>query len=846
VSWLDYASKSASTKLALAHLFPREKVRAWTLVSGTVYQVNPRAFISAVHNGTTALTSVTGTPAVSEWSYDPITNLLLINTGADPRGQDIILTYKYCFSTAPIVLPHDLDQGAEVEYDARVLDIGDLKLELDYENAGIALESTSSISLQNNDGFFDDIYDTLTWENQVVRFYSTGLELDPAESRLIFTGFIDQKSFSTQQFKLTIKDAFKKLRDRASLPVFSTLDGDLNDSELGKSKRRIYGRLKNLRCVGIDKTLSGFSLAGTFSANVGDTTIIGTGSNLLDELSPEDEISYVFNGTEFKYKVQTVPSDTSFTVSQPIEAPLISASLICSPSVPYRRKNRAWHIAGHLCHDIETTVTEFITPTRLRVASTQDLMPGDLLDYDNGDQFLNVLRISGDVVVLDSAVSGVPTGGEPLVSPAVRAAYFENSLLVPGRDYVVLNGASDCILELDELAEFNITRPFLTSVNFTFTNGSSSVTHNTPDFDLKTILKPRDWIRANSITRPTWFEILSVDSTSLTLRVPYSEASFTGNAERKNVTYVSDDSLITVDVNGKRGSDGRWAKTASQAIADILLLDLSETNLNTAKFTDAETDAPDLISYAIPRQPASDAPVIRDVITDINRSVFGALYQDKDFKFTFSVLQSDKEEDIETISEDDILSYSSNSKPAIANKVEVNYRPFADTLSKEDSFQKVFFDNVPVDQLSGIVNTVVYTAYLHEESDAETYAERLAFLRTNTNTTIQIKGKINLNRFGLGDKVILGLDRLFKRFGGESTLKTALVYGISTDEANATLSVNDFNAMFTRVPAIAPDDAADYGSASASDVAKFGYIVDDITETPNPASDLGLGNNLMG
>lgn len=845
MTWLEYANRSRSTKIALAHLFPREKVRGWYQVSSFVYSLSPRSFVSAIHKDTTELSQVSGSPGLNQWSYDPKTGVALINTGADPRGQDIILTYKYCFSSAPVILPHDLQFGEEVEYDARVSDIGELKLELDYENAGIALESTSSITLENTDGFFDEIFDTLSWENQRAKFYSYGLEIDPSLSRQIFDGFIDTKSFSSSQFKLSIKDAFKRLRDKASLPVFSDADGELNDSFIGKAKRRIYGRVKNLDTVGIDKVLSGFQLAGTYSAAVGDTTITGTGSDCLNELSPGDEVSFTFNGFEFKYTVQSVASATSFTVSQPIEAPL-SGSVRNSPEVPYRRKNRGWHIAGHLCHDIETTAVEFITPTRLRVASTADLEPGDVIDYNLGEQFLNVQRISQDVIVFDQALAGIPAGGESVKSPAVRKAFIEANELVVDRDYTVTNTSSGCILVLDELAEFNITRPFLTFVNFSFTNGSRTVTHNTADFDLKTVLKPRDWIRANSITRPTWFEILSVESTSLELRIPFSEASFTGNAERKNVSYVSDDSLVTVDVNGKRGSDGRWAKTASRAIEDILLVDLTETNINTAKFLDAETDAPDLISYAIPRNIPGDAPIIRDVITDINRSVFGALYQDKDFKYTFSVLQADKEEDLETIFEDDIVSYSANSKPAIANKTVVNYQPFVDVLTKREAFKIVDFDNEPVNELSAIVNTAVATAYLYRDEDAETYAERLAFLKTATNTNVVLKGKISLNKYGLGDKIILSLDRLFKRYGGESNLKTALVYGISTDEANTTLSVNDYNGMFTRVPAISPDAAQDYATASESDVAKYGYIVDDVTETPDPTSDLGLGNNLIG
>lgn len=845
MDWQAYASKSKSSKIALAHLFPKEKVRAWTNVSGFVYSLYPRAFIDSIHLGTVELTKVTGTPAANQWAYVPNTNVCLINTGADPRGQDVILTYRYCFATDSLILPYDLSTGDSVEYDGRITNVDDLKLELDYENAGIALESTSSITLQNTDGFFDDLFDVLSWENQRATFYSYGREIAATEARVIFNGFIDQKTFSTTAFKLTIKDAFKKLRDKAQLNQFSDSDGELNESDIGGSKRRIYGRVKNLRCVGIDKTLDGFSLSGTYASSIGATTVSGTGSSCLAELSPDDEISFDYNGQSFKYRVQTVDSNTSFTVSQAIEAP-ISTTLKCKPQVPYRRKNRGWHIAGHSCHDIESEVLSAITPTRVTVTNTNDFRVGDPVDYNNGEQFLNIQRITGSTIVFDQAIANTPTGGESIIGPAVRAAYIGPNLLVASRDYTVTNTSGLTALVLDDLAEFNITRPFNTLASFTFTNGSRLVTHATADFDLTTILKPRDWIRADSITRPTWFEILSVEANQLYLREVYSEATFTGTAQRKNVVYVDDDSLITVDCNGKRAADSRWIKTASQAVADVLLTDLAETNLNFDAFTEAETDAAQLISYAIPKSPASDAPVIRDVITDINRSVFGALYQDRDFKFAFSVLQADKSETLEIISEDDILSYAAQSKPAIANKTRILYQPFVDTQNGQGSFIVSEFDNVPVNQLSGITNTAEVTAYLHDEVDAANYAERLAFLRTSTNTNVIIKGKIGLNNYALGDKIVLNFSRLFRRFGGESRIKTALVYGVSTDEANTTLSVNDFNAMFTRVPAMAPSTAVDYSLAEDSDIAKYGYVVDNTTETPDVTSDLGLGNNLIG
>lgn len=846
MTWLDYASKTRSTKIALAHLFPKQRWKQWSLVSGFTYSTTVEYNVYSVFNSLSELVQYQDSSLdVNTWFFDHKTKTLFVNVGAHPKTADIILTYKLCYSSAPVNLPHDLDSGYYTEYDARIKDIGELKLELDYENAGIALESASNISLQNTDGFFDDMFDRLIWENQRAVFYSYGLELDPALSRIIFDGFIETKSFSSSEFKMTLKDAFKRLRERVQLPLFTAADGTITDSVIDRPKRRIYGRMSKLKCTGTDNILSGFELTGSFVGTIGSDTITGTGSICLDELSPNDEISFVFNGETFDYTVQEILSDTSFTVSQPIEAPL-DGSLLCAPRVPYRKMNRTWHVAGHKCHDIETTVTEFITPTRLRVSSVSGFEAQDRLDYNSGEELLSIQRITGDVIVLDQAIAAIPSGGEPLVSPAIREVYFETSRLEPARDYTFTNTSTDCVVVLEELAEFNVTRPFKTAATFTFTNGSRSVTCSTTGLDLSTILKTRDWVRADSITRPEWYEILSVSETELTLRTPFVAANFTGTIERKNVSYVEDGSLITVDVNGKRGEDGRWIVNASQAIKDVISYDLGVTNISNSKFTEAEYDAPELISYAIPESPAGSFPVIRDVITNINKSVFGALYQDGTFNFAFSVLQSDKSEDVEEVKEDDVLSYSATSKQQIMNLVRVLYRPQMDLQTREATTAVYEFANEFVDKLSGIKNTLEQKIFLYRDEDAETYAERLAFLRSLTNTNIVVKGKINLVRFGLGEKIILNLDRMFSRYGNGSTKRVGIIYGVSSDDANATISLNDFNAMFTRVPAIAPDDAVDFSSADDSDIARWGYVVDNDTETPDGTTNASLGNNLIG
>lgn len=845
-TWADYSSRTRSTKIGLAHLFPKQRWKEWSLVSGSIYKSPVPYIVHGVQNGITSLSAHTSEVALplNKFYYKPETAELYINVGLDPITTNIILTYKLCLSTAPLNLPHDMATGYDTEYLPYLKDIGDIKLELDFENQGIALETSSSCTFQNTDRFFDDKFDVLIFENQRCLFYSYGLELAPSEARVIFDGFMESKSFGPQEVKFTFKDQFKKLRDRMQMDLFTASDGVLTENFLNKPKRRIYGQFQNLETVGIDKVVDGYLLTGSHSIDQLGSTLNGTGTAYLDELSPEDEIVITVGSEEFRFTIDTVDSDTQATLSDASEVPFSGTNLRVQPKVPWRKKNREWHIAGHKLREVSTTVLAFITPTRIRLTSVLDIEPGDLALID-GDQYVTVVRVSGDTVVLDQALMGILAGGETFEIVPVSRAFQEDKPYEQGRDYSVSNTLTDAVLLFDTLAEFNITPQKLTPSSFTFTNGSRTVSCSTPNLDLKTIFQTRDWIRADSITRPEWYEILQVDESQIILRTSFTGASFTGTAIRKNMNTINDDSLITVNCRGLEVS-GEWKYSAARAIKHILETDLQSANLNAASFSQCHEDAPQKLSFAIPESPGQDAPIIRDVMAKINQSVLAAVYQDSNFNFAMALLQSDKPEDIEELSDDDIISFSVTTKQQIANKVSLSYRPFVEPFSQKASFKLNEFSNTFVDETSQIQNTHVATAYIYDDAVAETHAQRLGFIRSVTNTLVNIKGKIDLVRFGVGDRIALAFDRMFTRYGNEANQRVGIVYGVQSDEGSASISLNDYNGVFTRVPAIAPDDAADYSAATNSEKAKWGYICDDDSETPDSISNASLGNNLIG
>jgi hypothetical protein len=321
-TWSEYSARTRSTKIALAHIFPKQRWKEWTLVSGNIYKTDIPYIVEAVANGLTDLTAdTTEAVALNKFYYKPSTKELFVNVGLDPITTNIILTYRLCFSSAPLNLPYDLASGFDTEYEPRLKDLGDIKLELDFENQGIALETSSSVSLENTDGYFDDKFDVLIFENQRAIFYSYGLELAPNQKRVIFDGFMESKSFTPSEVKFTLKDQFKKLRDRMQMDLFTTADGNLTDNHLNKPKRRLYGKFSHLETVGIDKILTGYTLTGTHSIDQLGTTLNGVGSAYLDELSPEDEVFVEVDGEEYRFTIDSVDSNTQATLSDASEIP---------------------------------------------------------------------------------------------------------------------------------------------------------------------------------------------------------------------------------------------------------------------------------------------------------------------------------------------------------------------------------------------------------------------------------------------------------------------------------------------------------------------------------------------
>lgn len=840
----------SSEKVTLVTIDALQSAKIFTVhdIYNDIYSRNVDNFVVSVKENTTNLVKVNSLSEVNsdgKFFYSAIEKKLYVRclSGSDPKTVNISITYRFFFSNAPLNAPYDFSGGDAVEWLPYINSVGSIGQTLDSENTGIVLESSSNIDLINTHGFFDSIYDVLIWENKSVSFYSWFPFTDITEARKIFDGVVDTKSFSEDKVTFKVNDFVFRLRDFVDLPLFTDSDGTLKDSLLDTPKRRIYGQVKQVKLAGIDNTLTGFTITGTSSVSVGSQTLTGVGTIFKTELSVGDELEFIVNGDSYKFGVESISSDTSLTINKISEVNIVNLFAKSLPLSPIRIKNRRWHVAGHKLREASSEIISIVSDNRFIVDTTEDLFSGDKV-LINGE-FSTIRRISGNEIVTDNIVTPSPIIGDTFVKPPIQSVFFGAKELVYLRDWTYEN-TTESIVVMSSLAEFNITQEKLIGINVTFTNNSPIIsTSSVADF--RAILKPTDWIKKNTIVsgQGEWYEILSVSEQTITLKSNYTGSTQTTTALIKQVDYIGDESLITCNCLGIE-VDGEWVKTPSNVVRHLILNDAGFSSVNEDSFTKASFDCDYISSIVIPASLEGKSPQIREVISLVNESVFGSLYGSSSLDISYSILNSDKPETEEVIRDDDIISFSSETTTSIYNAILVRYRPFTDLSDSSDTFESIGYNSGFVDKNVGVKRTLEKVIYIYEEDKALIIAQRLALFNSLSNTTINIKAKLNLFLKSVNDKVFISLDRLFNRFGGGDKRKIGIVTSIKRGQYEVDMSLSDLGNIFNRVPSIAPNTTNDFLLASEDDKVKWGFVVDDNTLTPDNNSEELLNCNIIG
>jgi hypothetical protein len=844
MSYAIAAEKSRSEKVVLCFAEAVTQFKIFTSEGGSIYSKQVDHWVKSVSIGPTPMTEVaTSVLNPNEWFFDAKAKKLYVRMidDSNPKTKQVIVIHKFFFSNSPFILPCDLTSGEPVEFEPIINSIGQLGQQLDEENTGIVLESSSNIELTNTHGFFDDIYDTLMWENMNIEFYSWFPDLEINLAKRIFKGVITEKSYDANSVKFTVKDLVSRLKNQVSLDLFSDFDGKMSDSALGKPKRRIFGQADQVQAIGIDNVLEGFHLDGIISVANGSKNLVGLATHFLDQLSPGDEIFVTVDGISKKITIDTVTNDNQALLGSEADVTISGLTAIVKPKIGYRKKNRKWHIAGHKLRAPVCTITGVAASNRMVVDSAEDFGENDVVT--SLADVVTIRRVSGRTIVFNSALSPAPNIGDLIYKNPVQKVFYKDKELVFNRDWI-LDNVSEAIINIDVLAEFNIATQRTVSMQLLFTASSRTVT-TAINGDLRTILKPRDWIRKDKPTESQWYEILDVKEKEITLRTACTGTTETITALMKNVDVILDDSLITVNCLGLE-SEGVWIKTASDAVKYLVEIDAGFTDIDTASFDQAKADCPYILSMIIPEDIGGKAPVIKEVITKINESVFGSLFSNANMEISYSVLNAKKPTNLLPVEDHDILNWKVGSVNKIVNRVVLKYRPFVDIFTGDQTFKTVEFQSNFVDRTSGIQNTEERDVCLYETSKATIIAQRLAFFLSQPTCSVTVTGKMNLVETYVNDKFYVKLDRMYRRYGGRDRLKIGSVTGVKKNGTDVEVEFTDLGNIFNRVSSIAPSGAPSYTLSDRDQIARYGYILDNDTLTPDNTSEGELGNNLIG
>lgn len=827
LTYSEFANQTASEKVILAWIAASQRLMVWSLYSGSVYSKVVPEFVTGLIQDGTALAQVASIAAINsagKWYFDAMTKTLYVRvTGSgDPDAVFLRGDYRIFVSNGPFDLPWDLDTGTEVEYLPILQSTSDFPYEIDPDQFGVSLEGQGSVTLDNLDGYFDSRFEKYWWENKDVVIWSWSPSILLSEKQKIYRGTLASKSFAAGGVTFNLKDFIAKLSNNVSLESFDGSEGDVAPALIGSSKRRLYGRVAGLQLVGIDSVLDGYDLTGTVSGDADSPNVTGSGTLFLDEVSPDDQIVYL----DQKYRVKTVTSNTALVLSSALEDGIVAAAVNLNPKIPWRKKNRRWYVAGHPLKKISAQIVTAITQNRFTLDDPREFFEGDEILID-GEKAI-IRRRSGSLIVLSQNLVATVTPGMEVSRYPVQAVNWGIKDFIFIRDFAIDN-AGPAVLEMDELAEFNITRPQTVTGSMTFTNGSRDVTCS--GGQLLTQVNTRDFVRPSD---GSWYEVLSVtDDTNLVLRTSFAQSTVTSSGERKVMEVLADQSILTVDCFGKTEDgteDGEWIKTGPQAVRDLLDEAGLTDDIDPVSFTEASEEAEQTLSLKLPLL-YGDAKVvsIKDAIDLINQTLLGSMNYNTDFEIEYNVLNSKKPPELVQLSDDDIQSWEVVSRTDhIVREYVCAYRHLdADRIIGRPSASYQSRVNEVAERLSDAKGTLSRDIFLYEESDAQTAAQRLALYSESASSRIIIQTNLNLSTKQLADKLYVNLDRLFHRLGSEdSRLKIGLIVKVSKKGTSTEVEVEDLSGIWNKVCSIAANASQEHVDASDDERTRNGYLTD--------------------
>ena len=852
----EFKDASSSEKVTLAILEPAQRLVGWVLDAGSIYTLinfNIKK-ISSIKDSGVALTEVfTSTLLSGQYFHDRDAKTLFIRTSddVDPNTKFIVMLFKefYTDLPSPMSLPNDLASGYKVEFLPLVRPLSQFGVKIDNKDqSGFAIEGAGNIKFYNDQPYWASRFDKFSWENKVTEIFAYNRQLPVTEAKRLYRGRINKKSWTNIDVSFGLKDLMSELKKPIALSNLEDVSGATLPNALKLAKqRRIYGTVFGHVPVSTDQVVDGFTATGTISLTNGSTTLTGSGTAFLTQLSPNDEIIVA----DFDpVAIESITSDTAAVLSTIWENGDQSAvTYKINPARAKRFKNRAFTVSGHALRKPETTVVKGITPKQFTVADTSDLLAGDEITVAGTRNFIE--RVSGSTIQAELNFPFIPSPSDAVVKLSISnvriSTVVEEKIsvrnLILTRDYTIDSSAGT--LTLENTAEFNAA-PTLTGIgDIALVSGVRAVTGTNTVFTSQ--LRSGDFIRVEGNT--TFFEVLQVNSDiSLDLR---TAPGFSLGADQMFFkvpqNYDETSSKLTIDVIGKTkngATGGAFINTAADIVED-LIKDAGLTSfIDSASFVTASDRAEQRIGFVIPTSLGdTETPTIRKVIGKVSASVFGSLIQNNDFQLQYNIINPRRgESDVTTFDVADIIKFSvSVDITKIIATARVNYKHQEnDPFTGEASNIQELSTSDEGTFLTETTNELEKSFFLVDQGDALIMARRLRFLNEIGRAVVKFNTKLQASRLQINDTVQLDHSKLFERIGSSSKRKVGAIEEIKKSSKDTLVSIEDLGNAFSRVSAITENDAVSFATALDSAKVVNGYITDNNGMQANDRTTFGI------
>lgn len=844
----EFKDATSSEKTVLVKLEAAKRVVGWSVYSGSVYSISDFDFpiIDSIQDSGVALTSVGSIGAVTAGKYfnDVVNKVIYLRTSdsVNPNGKFLVMHFWNFYSNTGVAVAYDLDAGAEVEWLPLLFSTSEFGVELDNQNQfGNAIEGSGKVDLVNDQDYWSSRFDKLTFENKRCFVYSWNRQLPASESQLLFRGRVQSKSWGLQRISFKLRDAFNELNTTLDLEDTTSLVGArVPDSDAMSKLRRIYGYVFGLIPLNIDQVLpdTGYPLPGTFAVTSGSATITGTSINFLYYFSPNDRI--ILSQDDEEIAIKSIQSSTSATLTEDYAgstATGLTARIF--PGHNKRYTNRIFQVAGHATREPTTTVAGSVGLRIIDVVSSTDMLAGDPIIV-NGE-ITSIDRIVGNRIFLGQTLLNLVDVGDSVIRPSVSNVYLDSDLLVANRDYTY--NATNGKLTLDDEAEFNVAVIESITGSITLTSASRSVTGSGSVFT--TELQPGDWIRTKG--QQDFFEVLQITSdTALEIRTASTyTATASGEVKHPN-TYEEGRVTLSLDCMGiteNRTFSGTFIKTGPQIVKDLVSEAGAGDLIETTSFTTASALAPFRIGIAIPENATeTDLPSIRDLISEVNKSVFGSLVQNGDFELEYQILSPRRPPDARQIQQDEIISFEVQSdSQRIAKTAKINYlKKEFDPNSLKDSFSQAVASSREAEFISETSKEFELDTRLVDLRDAQIMADRWAFLLSVSSGIIKVETKIQTSDLMVTDIVRVVHEKIYERIGSSTNEKYSAIQSSKKDGLSVSIETEDLSNSFSRCATITETTSPNYSASTESQKILNGFVTDQYGMIANDPETFGV------